>query len=89
MFPAGRLYIVARTMMRRRTFLHGAAAIGAAAMLPRRAHAAADLKPIYAQVEKRHGEALARLQEWVRQPTIAAEGRGIKEGCGNESAPVG
>jgi len=67
-------------MMRRRTFLHGAAAIGAAAMLPRRAMAAADLKPIYDQIEKRHGDALARLQEWIRQPTIAAENRGITEG---------
>ncbi|HEX7836469.1 MAG TPA: M20/M25/M40 family metallo-hydrolase [Kofleriaceae bacterium] len=67
-------------MMRRRTFLQGAAVAGAAAMLPRRAAAAADLKPIYAQVEKRHGEALARIQEWIRQPTIAAESRGITEG---------
>lgn len=67
-------------MMRRRTFLHGAAAVGAAALLPRRAAAAADLKPIYAQVEKRHGEALARLQAWIKQPTIAAESRGITEG---------
>jgi acetylornithine deacetylase/succinyl-diaminopimelate desuccinylase-like protein len=66
--------------MKRRTFLHGAAAVGAAAMLPRRAWAAADLKPIYQQVEKRHDEALARLQEWIRQPTIAAESRGITEG---------
>ncbi|TMQ07617.1 MAG: M20/M25/M40 family metallo-hydrolase, partial [Deltaproteobacteria bacterium] len=66
--------------MMRRTFLHGAAAVGAAAMLPRRASAAADLKPIYQQVEKRHDEALARLQAWIRQPTIAAESRGITEG---------
>jgi acetylornithine deacetylase/succinyl-diaminopimelate desuccinylase-like protein len=66
--------------MMRRTFLHGAAAVGAAAMLPRRARAAADLKPIYQQVEKRRDEALARLQEWIRQPTIAAESRGITEG---------
>ena len=49
-------------------------------MLPRRASAAADLKPIYDQVEKRHAEAIARLQEWIRQPTIAAESRGITEG---------
>lgn len=55
--------------MKRRTFLQGAAAVGATALLPRRAHAAADLKPIYQQVEKRHDEALARLQEWIRQPT--------------------
>src|ERR1041384_5168574 len=66
--------------MMRRTFLQGAAAVGAAAMLPRRVWAAADLKPIYQQVEKRHDEALARLQEWIRQPTIAAESRGITEG---------
>ncbi|HEY6178141.1 MAG TPA: M20/M25/M40 family metallo-hydrolase [Kofleriaceae bacterium] len=67
-------------MMRRRTFLHGAAVVGAAALLPRRASAAADLKPIYAQVDKHHGEALARLQAWIKQPTIAAESRGITEG---------
>ena len=79
-FAANPRCIVARTMMRRRTFLHGAAAVGAAAMLPRRAMAAADLKPIYDQIEKRHGDALARLQEWIRQPTIAAENRGITEG---------
>ena len=54
--------------------------MGAVAMLPRRASAAANLKPIYDQVEKRHDEALARLQEWIRQPTIAAENRGITEG---------
>jgi len=67
-------------MMKRRSFLQGAAAAGAVAMLPRRASAAADLKPIYDQVEKRHAEAIARLQEWIRQPTIAAESRGINEG---------
>jgi acetylornithine deacetylase/succinyl-diaminopimelate desuccinylase-like protein len=68
------------TKMRRRTFLSGAAAVGAVAMLPRGARAAVSPKEIYAQVEKRHGEALARLQDWIRQPTIAAEGRGITEG---------
>jgi acetylornithine deacetylase/succinyl-diaminopimelate desuccinylase-like protein len=68
-------------MMRRRTFLHGAAVAGAFAMLPRRATAAANLGPIYDQVEKRHGEALARIQDWIRQPTIAAENRGMTEGC--------
>ncbi|HMG24382.1 MAG TPA: M20/M25/M40 family metallo-hydrolase [Kofleriaceae bacterium] len=67
-------------MMRRRTFLHGAAAVGAAALLPRSARAAANLKPIYDQVEKRHGEALARLQDWIKQPSIAAESRGMTEG---------
>jgi acetylornithine deacetylase/succinyl-diaminopimelate desuccinylase-like protein len=65
--------------------LHGAAAAGAVAMLPQRARAAANKDsptagPIYAQIEKRHSESLARLQEWIRQPSIAAEGRGMTEG---------
>ena len=34
-----------------------------------------------AQVEKRHDEAVKRLQEWIRQPSIAAENRGMNEGC--------
>jgi len=67
-------------MMKRRSFLHGALAAGAVAMLPRRAGAAVSLKDIYDQVEKRHPEALARLQEWIRQPSIAAESRGMTEG---------
>jgi acetylornithine deacetylase/succinyl-diaminopimelate desuccinylase-like protein len=68
------------TTMMRRTFLHGAAAVGAAALVPRRAAAAASLKPIYDQIEKQRGETIGRIQEWIRQPTIAAESRGITEG---------
>ena len=67
-------------MMQRRTFLHGAAVAGAAALLPRRAHAAANLQPVYDQIEKRRAETIARIQEWIKQPTIAAESRGITEG---------
>jgi acetylornithine deacetylase/succinyl-diaminopimelate desuccinylase-like protein len=67
-------------MMRRRSFIQGAAALGAVAMLPRHARAAANHKAVYDQIEKRHGEALARLQEWVRLPSIAAENRGMAEG---------
>jgi acetylornithine deacetylase/succinyl-diaminopimelate desuccinylase-like protein len=40
-----------------------------------------DLGPVQAQVEKRHDEAVKRLQEWIRQPSIAAENRGMNEGC--------
>ena len=40
-----------------------------------------DLKPIYTEIEKRHDEAVARLQEWIHQPSIAAENRGVNEGC--------
>jgi len=42
--------------------------------------AAPDLKPIYAEIEKRHDEAVKRLQEWIHQPSIAAENRGVTEG---------
>ena len=57
--------------------------MGAAAMaFPRLAQSAdPDLKPIYSEIEKRHDEAVARLQEWIHQPSIAAENRGVNEGC--------
>ncbi len=41
----------------------------------------AELQPIWAQIEKRRDESLRRLQEWIRQPAIAAENRGMHEGC--------
>jgi acetylornithine deacetylase/succinyl-diaminopimelate desuccinylase-like protein len=36
---------------------------------------------IRAEIAKRHDESVRRLQEWVRQPSIAAENRGMTEGC--------
>ena len=67
--------------LQRRAFLQGIA--GAAAFAwPRRSRADAnDLAPVRAEVEKRHSEAVERLQEWIRQPSIAAENRGMNEGC--------
>src|SRR5256714_366256 len=68
----------------RRTFLERTAAATAALAWPsappstRRAD---DLAPIFTEIEKRHDEAVARLQEWIRQPSIAAENRGMNEGC--------
>ena len=32
-------------------------------------------------MEKHHDEAVQRLQEWIKQPSIAAENRGVNEGC--------
>ena len=68
----------------RRSFLQGAVA-GSAALAASRnttaADAAADMKPVLEQVDKRHDEAIHRLQEWIRQPSIAAENRGMTEGC--------
>ena len=45
------------------------------------AFAADDRDKVYAEIQKHHDEALQRLQEWVKQPTIAAENKGINEGC--------
>jgi len=57
--------------------------MAAALVSARRALAAeaADLKPLEAEIAKRHQEAVARLQNWIRQPAIAAENRGMNEGC--------
>jgi acetylornithine deacetylase/succinyl-diaminopimelate desuccinylase-like protein len=72
----------------RRLFLQGAAAsglVGAASLaLPNWASGAAapeELSAIGKEIEKRHDEAVQRLQEWIKQPSIAAENRGMSEGC--------
>jgi Acetylornithine deacetylase/Succinyl-diaminopimelate desuccinylase and related deacylases len=40
-----------------------------------------DTSAIRAEIEKRHDESVNRLQTWIRQPSIAAENRGMNEGC--------
>src|SRR5438105_7342475 len=67
----------------RRTFLERTAAATAALAWPSvpPPPRADDLAPIFTEIEKRHDEAVARLQEWIRQPSIAAENRGVNEGC--------
>ena len=86
--PSGKLFD-------RRSFLVGSAAGAAAMALPRWAHAdmlgssvglnlAAfqdDLAPIRAEITKRHDETVQRMQTWMKQPSIAAENRGMNEGC--------
>ena len=68
--------------MDRRRFLEGTVASVAALGFSRRARASTpELEPVYAQVEKRHDETVALFQEWVRQPSIAAENLGMSEGC--------
>src|SRR6058998_2301440 len=66
--------------MDRRAFLVGAAA----ALMPARggvAETTADLKPVFEEIAKRHEESVRRIQDWIKQPTIAAENKGINEGC--------
>jgi acetylornithine deacetylase/succinyl-diaminopimelate desuccinylase-like protein len=36
---------------------------------------------VHQQVQTNHATAVQRLQDWVKQPSIAAENRGMKEGC--------
>src|SRR5262245_41628882 len=66
----------------RRRFLEAGAVLTAAALThPRRARADSDVAAIHAEVEKRHDEAVRRLQEWIRQPSVSAEKIGIAECC--------
>ncbi len=66
----------------RRAFLQTAVA-AAGLTYARRAQGAdaADIKTVQAEVEKGHDEAVRRLQAWIKQPSIAAENRGVSEGC--------
>ena len=70
----------------RRKFLRTsslAAVAGAAtfAWPHRSSAAAADLDAINAEIAKRHDESVKRLHTWIRHPSIAAENRGMNEGC--------
>ncbi len=66
----------------RRTFLEGAAAGAAALAWPVWTPLASrGLDDIQTEIERRHQEAVARLQQWIHQPSIAAENNGVAEGC--------
>ncbi len=70
--------------MDRRSFLNSAITGAAAIAAMRRtgaAESAPEVKAIGAEIDKHHEEAVQRLQAWIRQPSIAAENRGMTEGC--------
>ena len=68
--------------MDRRTFLQDSAAAAAALTVPGVAWTQqSDLAPVFTQIERQHDATVARLQTWIRQPSIAAEQRGMNEGC--------
>jgi acetylornithine deacetylase/succinyl-diaminopimelate desuccinylase-like protein len=69
------------TTLTRRTFVRTTLSAGAAVLMAGRSQAASDRAAIYRQIEQRHDESVQRLQEWIRQPSIAAENRGVTEGC--------
>jgi len=78
---------------KRRAFLQGAGAATLAAATPGWISAAGmfrggiaglspeDTSAIRAEIEKRREESIKRLQAWIKQPSIAAENRGMNEGC--------
>src|SRR5438552_7324313 len=67
-------------VINRRAFLvgTGAALVPAGGSM---AETAPDLKPVFSEIERRHDESVRRIQDWIKQPTIAAENKGINEGC--------
>jgi len=66
----------------RRDFLGAAAAGAAVVTFPRLAFAAPDPHAeIQAEIVKRHAESVTRFQDWVKQPSIAAENKAMAEGC--------
>ncbi|PYY02095.1 MAG: twin-arginine translocation pathway signal protein [Acidobacteria bacterium] len=68
--------------MDRREFVATAAMAAASTALPPIAESQdSDLQPIITQIQKQHDENVQRLQTWIRQPSIAAENRGMQEGC--------
>src|SRR6266702_4241734 len=68
--------------MNRRKFLLSTACAGVASVMSKKLGAQdPEIAPITAEIRKRHNEAVQRLQQWIRQPSIAAENRGVNEGC--------
>ena len=69
--------------MDRRTFIESV--VGGAATFawspPARAAEKGALAPVRAQIEKQHAGNVKRLQDWIHQPSIAAENNGVSEGC--------
>jgi acetylornithine deacetylase/succinyl-diaminopimelate desuccinylase-like protein len=69
-------------MLDRRAFLAGVAASAAAIAFEQPARAqASGLEAVRAEITRRHDEAVRRLQDWIREPSVAAENRGMEEGC--------
>lgn len=68
--------------MDRRKFIATTAAATAATALPKVfAQEDPERAAIYAQIPKQHDANVARLQRWIKQPSVAAENIGMEEGC--------
>lgn len=68
--------------LNRRQFLgHTAAGALALSSLPRLQTASAPVDSVHKKIEQLHDENVLRLRRWIHQPSIAAENRGVSEGC--------
>lgn len=68
--------------MNRRDFVKGAAAAAVTFAYAEAGNSAQEgFETIRKEIERRHDEAVGRLQQWIQQPSIAAENRGVSEGC--------
>lgn len=68
--------------MNRREFVHSSVGASVALSLASGAFAASGkLDAVHAEVKASHDANVVRLQEWIRQISIAAENRGMEEGC--------
>jgi acetylornithine deacetylase/succinyl-diaminopimelate desuccinylase-like protein len=68
--------------MNRRDFIVTAALATASTAVPTFAFADdPDFAPIWVEIAKGRDESIQRIQAWIRQPSIAAENRGMNEGC--------
>jgi acetylornithine deacetylase/succinyl-diaminopimelate desuccinylase-like protein len=65
----------------RRRLAAATAALAAALAFERASFSDDALGAIRAEIARRHDEEVRRLQEWIRLPSIAAENRGMTEGC--------
>jgi len=68
-------------MHNRRDFVQGTLGTGVLLAAAPAVFARQPLDDVYAQVTAGHDTAVVRLQDWIRQITIAAENRGMEEGC--------
>jgi acetylornithine deacetylase/succinyl-diaminopimelate desuccinylase-like protein len=64
----------------RRTLLGAAVGTAAAASWPRMSLGAAPSGPLGPEIARRHDENVQRLQAWIHEPCIAAEGKGYETG---------
>jgi acetylornithine deacetylase/succinyl-diaminopimelate desuccinylase-like protein len=69
-------------MINRRSFIRSTTAAGAALVSGTALRSeTTDVNALQTEIEKHHDENVRRIQDWIRQPSIAAENRGMNEGC--------